>query len=213
MNSTEEEQIEAFKKWWADNGRAIVIGIIVGVGAISGWRFWESHQYRESQSASLIYRSVIDEFNTGNFEQVDDALQSLKESYTSTPYAALASLIEAKIAVHQERLDEAAAALRWTMRHSLEEDVRIIAELRLARVLSAQGQYNDALDLLDSDFPMPYTAVAEELKGDVLVARNDSGPAREAYRRALAKVQVGEGARLLQMKLDDLSTMEKSSTP
>jgi len=28
---TEEEQIEAFKRWWNENGRSVVVGIVLAV--------------------------------------------------------------------------------------------------------------------------------------------------------------------------------------
>ena len=35
---TEEEQVEAIKKWWNENGKSIIVGIVVGITAIFGWR-------------------------------------------------------------------------------------------------------------------------------------------------------------------------------
>ena len=40
---TEEEQVEAIKKWWQENGKSIIAGVVIGITAIFGWRAYDSH--------------------------------------------------------------------------------------------------------------------------------------------------------------------------
>ena len=38
---TEEEQVEAFKNWWAENGlRLLAVGVLI-IGGYFGWQGWE----------------------------------------------------------------------------------------------------------------------------------------------------------------------------
>ena len=39
-NETEEQQIDALKEWWKQNGSAAVIGVVLGVGSLVGWKGW-----------------------------------------------------------------------------------------------------------------------------------------------------------------------------
>ena len=211
MNETEEEQIETLKKWWAENGRAIILGVLIGGGAIFGWRWWESYQLQQAQTASIDYQDVLSEFNNGNAKRVGAGVQSLRNDYASTPYAALASLLVAKLAVDGNDLDGAVEALRWAMQNSPEQDVRNIATLRLSRVLSAQENYDEAFNLLNREFPMTYTALVEEVKGDIWVAQGNPALARAAYARAQAANQTQGNSSLLQMKLDDLAVTVNDS--
>jgi len=211
MNETEEEQVEAIKKWWAENGRAIIFGILIGGGAIFGWRWLDSYQLQQAQYASVAYQRILDEYNKGNAGQVDAGVQSLREDYASTPYPALASLIAAKLAVDADNLDGAVEALRWAMENSPEQDVRYIATLRLSRVLSAQKNHSDAFNVLDREFPVAYTALVEEVRGDILVAQGNPALARAAYARAQAANPGRGSSSLLQMKLDDLAVTSSDS--
>jgi predicted negative regulator of RcsB-dependent stress response len=211
MNETEEEQIETLKKWWAENGRAIILGVLIGGSAIFGWRWWGSYQLQEAQTASFAYQDVLVEFDNGDAEQVNEGAQLLRNDYASTPYAALASLLVAKLAVDGNDLDGAAEALRWAMQNSPEQDVRNIATMRLSRVLSAQGNYDEAINLLNRDFPTVYTALVEEVKGDILVAQGNTTLAKAAYVRAQAANQAQGNSSLLQMKLDDLAATAAES--
>lgn len=37
---TEEQQIEAAKKWWKENGSSIVTGLMLGLAVLFGYRYW-----------------------------------------------------------------------------------------------------------------------------------------------------------------------------
>ena len=56
---TEEEQVEAIKKWWSENGKSIIAGIIIGIAAIFGWRGYENHAAMQAKSASTLYEQLL----------------------------------------------------------------------------------------------------------------------------------------------------------
>ena len=35
----ENDQVEAVKRFFAENGKALAVGVILGVGALIGWRY------------------------------------------------------------------------------------------------------------------------------------------------------------------------------
>lgn len=78
------------------------------------------------------------------------------------------------------------------------------ASLTLARVLTEQKQYDEALGILKGITQDAYAAQREELRGDVLLQKGDRDGARTAYLESVkllnaAKQQVSG---VLQMKLD-----------
>ena len=44
--TTENEQIDAIKRFFVNKGKALLIGLVIGVGAIIGWNYWQSHHDR-----------------------------------------------------------------------------------------------------------------------------------------------------------------------
>ena len=40
---TEEEQVEAIRHWWDENGRSIIISIVLALAAGFGWQAWKDH--------------------------------------------------------------------------------------------------------------------------------------------------------------------------
>ncbi len=37
-------RLDAIKRFFVENGKALVVGVILGVGALVGWRYWNNHQ-------------------------------------------------------------------------------------------------------------------------------------------------------------------------
>jgi predicted negative regulator of RcsB-dependent stress response len=74
--------------------------------------------------------------------------------------------------------------------------LREVVELRIARLLLDAGKPDEALAAVRGD-----SIGVEELRGDARVAQGKRDEAREAYRRALAKAEVGSPQRgLIEMK-------------
>jgi predicted negative regulator of RcsB-dependent stress response len=37
---TEEQQVDAIKKWWHENGTMLIVGAVVGLAGLWGWRYY-----------------------------------------------------------------------------------------------------------------------------------------------------------------------------
>lgn len=55
----EHDQVDAIKRFFAENGKALAVGVILGVGALVGWRYWSSHQTESARAASLAYQNAV----------------------------------------------------------------------------------------------------------------------------------------------------------
>ncbi|MGD8642707.1 MAG: tetratricopeptide repeat protein [Chromatiales bacterium] len=201
---TEEEKVEAIKEWWRENGRSVVAGVVLGLGGLFGWRGWVDYREGQAEAASLAYVEMRQAAQAGLTEAALAQGTSLREDYASTPYAALAALEAARIAVEDGDLATAETELRWAVDQARQDSVRELARLRLVRVLSAQGNYAAALGLLDSaPFSTAYEALVYELRGDIHRARGEREQAIEAYEQALATARGSTD--YLRMKRDDLA--------
>lgn len=193
--STEEQQVEALKAWWKENGKAIILGAVIGLGGLFGWRHYQASvlegQYATSQAYAQLEQSA---------DQAT-ATQAFIDSHSDAAYASLAAMNLAKAAVDKGDLAAAATQLQWVVDHSSDASLKSLAQVRLARVMIAQGQYDPALALLDQIKEPSWQAKVLMLKGDVLVKQNKMTEARDAY---LSAQQV-ENLPLLQVKLDELA--------
>lgn len=202
---TEEQQVEALKRWWQENGRAVIAGVAIGGGAILGWTLWQNHQEGQAVAASDAWSQAIEAADAGDAATVERLADSLADDHGGTLYAAYGQLAAARVAVEAERLDDAATRLSWVVDEASQDDVRLIARIRLARVDGARGDAQGGLARLPGDYPEGFTGLVEETRGDLLVLGNDLDAARAAYETARDSEQVADPD-ALGMKLDALAT-------
>lgn len=197
--STEEEQVEALRRWWQENGRSTIVAIILALGLGFGYQGWKNYKVDNAEAASDLYQRMLQAFSAPALspEQQEIALQlaaQLKADYSGTTYAQFASLQLARAAVAKNNLAEAQAELRWVLgKADKGSDVARIAQLRLARVLAASGEPDQALSILDQGSEGPYKASYAVARGDILLSLERDEAASEAYASALAYA-VGEDA-------------------
>jgi predicted negative regulator of RcsB-dependent stress response len=188
---TEEEQVEALKRWWRENGRSIVIGVVLALGLGFGWQAWQKNQAALAANASLTFQQMLAGLAAGDEagEQAARGIaQRLKDEYRGSTYAQFAALHLARLAVQDNDLAQAETELRWALAMAgAESDVYKVAQLRLARVLAAMGSTEEALELLSAS-GTEYQASYAIARGDVLLANDREADALEAFRAAAASL-------------------------
>lgn len=205
VDRTDEEQIEALKAWWQENGKALIFGIVLGISIIGGWRIWDGYREDQSVAASVIYQDLQTALRDNQGEAVREHGQQLLDEYTGTPYAVFAALALARQSVQEDDLESAAALLNRALDQADDPSIQHVARLRLVQVLIAQDKSEDAMSLIKTIDPGQFTAQYEELRGDILVAQGNTDAAREAYSVALANTSAEAGGReLLNQKLETL---------
>lgn len=200
VNITEEQQVEQIKAWWKENGKAVVLGAVIGLGGLYGWRYYQSEVQAAKEQASDAYTQVINRLESGSTDAVAD-VQAFIAGHESSQYSVLAALQLAKVQVKAGDLDAAAQQLVWAIGHTEDEAILPIAQTRLARIYTEQQKFDQALAELDKVTAASWQAKVAELRGDVLLQQGDSVAAREAY---ISAQQLGASP-ALQIKLDDLA--------
>jgi predicted negative regulator of RcsB-dependent stress response len=110
----------------------------------------------------------------------------------------------ARLYVDKGDLAGAQHRLQWVIDHEDQQDIVHVARLRLARVLLADAQLDQALKLLANVDEETYTPIYQELLGDIYMAKQQPDQARVAYAAALAAMDETDDREILQMKIDDL---------
>ena len=197
---TEEEQLERVRQWVREYGLFLVLGVIVGLLALFGWRTYETQQAERAEQASLLYQQLV----SGNGDP-GELLQSLKSDYAGTPYSVMAALHAAAEAARGGQWGEARETLQWAAREAGSEELRALARYRLAQAHWALGDAKAALEVLASEAPAGFQSLFAELRGDVLAAQGRGQEAAQAYRQALAADDGGD-MRFVRIKLEALAS-------
>ncbi len=204
---SDQEQIDALKKWWKENGVAIIGGLALGLAGVFGWQFWQNHTRTAAAEASDLYQQVVSLSGEGQVEQAAGLTGQLRVDHTGSPYAALASFAIAAQYLEDGQLAAAEQELQWVVDSTPQDELVDVARLRLARVLLAQDKADAALAMTET-VGKAFRAEAETIRGDAFLTLNDRDRAREAYQSAQAAAALeGRSTPLLDMKLDDLSDL------
>lgn len=193
----EDDQIQALKNWWKENGVSTVLSVAVAIAAVLGWRGWQAQQEARTEAAAFAYQDMLETFVATQQNPDDIAIaeamhkaNTLKEEFGGTGYAHFGALVKAKQAVIDKDYDQAERELRWVVEDSDSEELREIAKIRLARAMLAAGKTDEALQALELD-RRAAGAVADaleaqraELAGDIYVARNEYSEALAQYSAA-----------------------------
>jgi predicted negative regulator of RcsB-dependent stress response len=201
---TDEEQVERIKKWWSDNGGAVIAGLVIGIGGLAGWRFYTDYKANQAAEASAHFSQMISALDSSQADQAIEQANVVLNDYSSTPYAQLAQLALAKAYVSSEKYEQAAQTLQKLVDESTEPSLQTIARLRLAEVQLQLGQPDQALQTIDVAHPQQFNAAAEELKGDILASQGQKEQAREAYQKARMANPPAANPNFLRQKLDNL---------
>lgn len=201
---SEDQQLEALKKWWKENGMAVVSGLVLGIGGLVGWQGWQAWQTSRGESASILYEEVLNRVEGGDERGARQVNQHLQEEFSGTPYASLAALRLAPVLAGAGDAEGARELLRPLVETARPPQLSMIARLHLARLHLDEGRPDAALSILEAIPSGPFLGLAAELRGDALLAKGQRAQAREAYLAALANRVSPGGHALLQMKIDDL---------
>jgi predicted negative regulator of RcsB-dependent stress response len=203
---SDDEQVEALKKWWNENGRSIVVGMVLGLGAVFGWQAWTQHQEQVASQASLRYEKMAIAIQTGSVESAVKQGEKIVSEWPDSSYAALASLDMAKIKLSQGDSDAVKQHYEWVLDNAKDPSLKQLARLRMARILLSANNIEGAEALAAKADKDSYAGEFAALRGDIAKARKEFAAARTAYTEALNS-NAGN-SRIIQMKLDDLAKTE-----
>ena len=205
---TEEEQLDALKRWWKENGQSTIVGLVLGIAVILGWNYWQDHKKAQAEQASALYSQLIQAIGADKKDSAEKLAERIQEQYPKTEYAAYSGLLQAKLKVQQGDVAKAQAILKNIAAGSNKE-LSNIAKIRQVRLMLASGEYEQGLQLINDVDPATSSSFSgnyDELVGDLYVALDRLDQARSSYQKALEN---GYKSPLLQFKIDDLTAPEK----
>ncbi len=201
LYDSEEQQVEAIKDWWKENGKAIILGAVIGLGGLFGWRYYQDSVTAAQEAASESYTKAVQQLAEKGADAEGD-IQSFIDANSETQYAVLAALQLAKVQVDSNNIDKALAQLEWAKTATTDQALLAVIHYRLARVKAEQSEFDAALSELTTISDESWSGRVAELRGDILLRKGDVSGAYTAYTEAQ---QAGDASQTLQMKLDDLA--------
>jgi predicted negative regulator of RcsB-dependent stress response len=198
----EDEQLEALKRWWKENGKAVIGGAVLGLAVVGGWQGWQHYSTAQAERASAYFEQFTQAARGDDLAVARQQGERLLQEFENSTYAVLTALELAGIDYQQGQADSAVARLRWALAHADDRGLEQLARLRLARLLLDTDDLDGAAQLADNKAEAAFAGDFAALRGDIARARGDAASARSAYQEAL-----GHGVanpELLEMKLREV---------
>lgn len=203
--STEEEQMDAVRRFLKENGKAIAIGVVIGLGGLFAWRYWSSHQANSLVQASVQYEklsaTLTDKSSSADLAAVEKFIADNKNSY-----GVFATLRLAEQYVKNAEYEKAAAQLKQVPSLTKDENLQAVSALRLARIQLQLKQFDDGIKTLESVKAPGWVAQAHEIRGDILLSKGDAKGARQEYSAGIESSDNQSLRTLLDIKLNNISS-------
>jgi predicted negative regulator of RcsB-dependent stress response len=181
LDLQEQEQLDELKAFWKQYGNLITWGLVLVLGsfaAFNGWNWWQREQ---ATKAAVMYEEFDKAMQAGDADQAGRVFNDLKDRYARTAYAQQAGLQAAKLQADKGKADAAQVSLTWVAEQATDEEYKALAHLRLAALLLDKKAYDEALKQLDSVKSPEFAALADDRRGDVLLAQGKKDDAAKAY--------------------------------
>ncbi|MBM5398270.1 YfgM family protein [Vibrio parahaemolyticus] len=201
LYDTEEQQVEAVKDWWKENGKAVIIGAVVGLGGLFGWRYYQDTVIQASETASQSYTTAMNTLQEKGVDAQSD-VQAFIESNEVKEYSVLAALQLAKAQIEAKDFTAALEQLKWAQSNTKDAALSPLISYRIARIETEMGNFDAANTELGKVTDTAWAGRIAELRGDIALRQGDKDAAYAAYTEAQ---QAADASPTLQMKLDDLA--------
>ena len=205
LDLEEQEQLDQLKHFWKQYGNPITWLLIVVLGAVASWNFYQYWQRSQAAQAAVMFDELGRAAASGDVAKLDRIFGDMKDRFGSTVYAQQAGLLAAKQNYAVKNIEAASTALKWVADQSTDAGYQAIAKLRLADILVEKKSTDDALKTLNGSFPISFEALVADRKGDILVIQGKNKEAMSEYQKAFDSFGgQTEYRRLVEIKLNAL---------
>ncbi|HFP9220666.1 TPA: YfgM family protein [Raoultella planticola] len=201
--NNENDQVDALKRFFAENGKALAVGVILGIGALVGWRYWSSHQQDTARESSLAYENAISALKSDKPEAIGSAEKFAADSKNS--YGAFASLELAQRFVDKNDLQNAEKQLQQGLAAAPDDNLKSVINMRLARVQLQLKKPDEALKTLEGIKGEGWAAIVADLRGEILLNKGDKQGARTAWEAGVKSDASPALSEMMRMKINNLS--------
>ena len=214
MSLSDEEQLDQIKSFAKKYGSAMISGILIALIAFFGWEYWQKKNLTEAQNQTAKVQKLMDEAKAASghpnaLATVSEAADKIVKDDADSVQAIQTQFILAKLAYDKQDYAAAEKALKKVENSKVKDAGLVqIVKIRLADSQLAQKKYDDALKTLSTVTEPAFKATADELRGDIYVAKKDNASARKAYQSAWDNLLERKQERqLLQIKLESVGVL------
>ena len=201
----DEQQSEYFKNFYNFHKVKIFSAIAVFLVAFFAYQYLESVNQSNDEEASQLFQDVIVS-KIGNIDEIKLKVGELQNDFSNSPYAARASIYYSKLLVETGDYTAAAKELIWASGENIEPSIQSLANYLLGNLYLVEKKLDEALEVANKIITDGYIGLANDLKGDIYLAKGDKENAIKSYELALNYFGgQGELHKVIENKLNSIS--------
>ena len=205
LDLQQQEELEEVKRIWHKWLKWVVL-LLVMIALItiivSAYRNFRSYQNTRATDKLISFQQKLEE------KQESIALKqvaALQKNYPHTLPAGIATASLGTLAFYRGRTEDALRHYQWVYDHEKNAFLQGIAATDLAKIKMQQGQFQEALKLLQKPPTKEVRFLFEDLKGDIYKSMGDNTKAVAAYERSL-KALPKESAVIRKSDLEEIAS-------
>ena len=201
----DEQQSEHFKNFYNLHKFKTFSAIAVFLVAFFAYQYLESVNQSNDEEASQLFQDVIVS-KIGNIDEIKSKVGELQNDFSNSPYAARASIYYSKLLVETGDYTAAAKELIWASGENIEPSIQSMANYLLGNLYLVEKKLDEALEVANKIITDGYIGLANDLKGDIYLAKGDKENAIKSYELALKNFGgQGELHKVIENKLNSIS--------
>ena len=202
----DDDRVQMLRQWWQENGTLLVIGLVVVIAGVVGWRWYTDYTLKQQEAASAVYQRYLEARQSDALPaKIAESLATLDNDFSRSSYRIFTLFYRAHDAANAKHPKQAIEFLNTAIEAAKDGRLRDIARLRLARLQAQTGSVDAAMETLSRVTDAGFRSYAAEVKGDILLGEHKRDAALEAYRAAKAAADPADVNPVLDMKIVDLT--------
>ena len=146
----DDDRVLALRKWWETNGTTLVVGLVLMIAAVIGWRWYNDHTQARDEAASATYQKYVEARQHGaKPAELETTVATLDNEHRRSGYRIFTLFYRALDATNAQDYPKATQYLETAVKDADDDRLRDIARVRLARLQVQAGNADTALETLD----------------------------------------------------------------
>ncbi|WP_374662017.1 YfgM family protein [Inhella sp.] len=180
LDLQEQEQLDNLKAFWAKWGNLITTLATVVLLAFAGWNAWNWYQREQGLKASVMYEAIEQAIEAKQLDKAAPLMAEMQKQFAAMPYTTQATLVLAQAS----SAEKAQPLLEWAAAQGKPQDLRDLAQLRLAGLHLEAKRAAEAEKALAAIQSPAFEALVADRRGDLALLAKDSAKARDQYSKA-----------------------------
>lgn len=180
LDLQDQEQLDNLKAFWAKWGNLITTLATVVLLAFAGWNAWNWYQREQGLKASVMYEAIEQAIEAKQLDKAAPLLAEMQKQFATMPYTTQAALVLAQAS----SVEKAQPLLEWAAAQGKPQDLRDLAQLRLAGLHLEAKRTAEAEKALAAIQSPAYEALVADRRGDLALLAKDPARARDQFSKA-----------------------------